>query len=64
MPNFGDTAQENTSEVSDGDEWPVVFLFVWFFFVVLSSLRSQRDTLDTKGFFSRASHAYEQFHQL
>ena len=64
MPNLGDTAQENTSGVSDGDEWPVVFLFVWFFFVVLSSLRSQRDTLDTKGFFSRASHAYKQFHQL
>ena len=53
MPNFGDTAQENTSGVSDGNEWPVVFLFVWFFFlcVVLSSLRSQRDTLDTRGFF-------------
>lgn len=50
MPNFGDTALENTSGVSDGDEWPVVFLFVWFFFVVLSSLRSQRDTLDTRGF--------------
>ena len=65
MPNFGDTAQENTSGVSDGDEWPVVFLFVcFFFFVVLSSLRSQRDTLDTKGFFSRASNAYKQFHQL
>lgn len=64
MPNFGDTAQENTSGVSDGDEWPVVFLFVWFFLVVLSSLRSQRDTLDTKGFFSRASNAYKQFHQL
>lgn len=32
MPNFGDTAQENTSGVSDGDEWPVVFLFVCLFF--------------------------------
>ena len=66
MPNFGDTAQENTSGVSDGDVWPVVFLFVClvFFFVVLSSLRSRRDTLDTSGFFSRASHEYKQFHQL
>ena len=32
MPNLGDTAQENTSGVSDGDEWPVVFLFVCLFF--------------------------------
>ena len=32
MPNFGDTAQENTSGVSEGDEWPVVFLFVCLFF--------------------------------
>ena len=31
MPNLGDTAQENTSGVSDGDEWPVVFLFVCLF---------------------------------
>lgn len=32
MPNFGDTAQENTTGVSDGDIWPVVFLFVWLVF--------------------------------
>ena len=71
MPNFGDTAQENTSQVSDDGEWPVVFLFVCFCVcvcvcvcVVLSSLCSQRDTLDTRGFFSRAAHAYKQFRQF
>lgn len=54
MPNFGDMAQENTSGGCDGDEWPAV----------LSNLRSWRDTLDTRGFFSRAAHAHKQSRQL